>query len=127
VTLHHAGIELRAADVDHAVEFFSLLGFERVEPPPALADGFTWLERGGTQIHLMHEEHPTVPERGHLALVVPDFEATLERLHEGGYETRPGREHWGAPRAHAIAPGGHRVELMAAPPQPSGSSRIPST
>jgi catechol 2,3-dioxygenase-like lactoylglutathione lyase family enzyme len=118
VTLHHAGIELRAADVDRAVEFFSLLGFERVEPPPALADGFTWLERGGTQIHLMHEEHPTVPERGHLALVVPDFEATLERLREGGFETRPGREHWGAPRAHAVAPGGHRVELMAAAPSP---------
>jgi catechol 2,3-dioxygenase-like lactoylglutathione lyase family enzyme len=119
VTLHHVGIELRAADADRAVEFFSLLGFERVEPPPALADGFTWLERGGTQIHLMHEERPTVPERAHLALVVPDFEATLERLREHGFETRPGREHWGAPRAHAIAPGGHRVELMAAAPNPA--------
>jgi catechol 2,3-dioxygenase-like lactoylglutathione lyase family enzyme len=118
VTLHHAGIELRAADLDRAVEFFSLLGFERVQPPPALADGFTWLERDETQVHLMHEEHPTVPERGHLALVVPDFEATLTRLHARGFETRPGREHWGVPRAHAIAPGGHRIELMAAPPDP---------
>ena len=43
MTLHHIGIELRAADADRAVEFFTLLGFERVEPPPALADGFTWL------------------------------------------------------------------------------------
>ena len=67
----------------------------------------------------MREEHPTVPERGHLALVVPDFEAALERLRGGGFETRPGREHWGAPRAHAIAPGGHRVELMSAPPSPA--------
>jgi catechol 2,3-dioxygenase-like lactoylglutathione lyase family enzyme len=114
--LQHVGIELQPADLDRAVEFFTLLGFERVEPPPALAEGFTWLEREGTQIHLMHEPRPTVPERGHFAVVVPDFEATLARLHERGFDTRPGREHWGAPRAHAVAPGGHRVELMAAPP-----------
>jgi hypothetical protein len=125
--LHHVGIEVMPTDVDRAVEFFALLGFERVEPPPALADDFTWLEREGAQIHLMHEERPTVPEHGHLAIVLANFEETLARLHDRGFETRPGREHWGAPRAHAIAPGGHRVELMAAPPQPSGSSPMPST
>jgi catechol 2,3-dioxygenase-like lactoylglutathione lyase family enzyme len=114
--LHHVGIELQPADVERAVEFFSLLGFEQVEPPPALAEGFTWLERDGTQIHLMHEDHPTVPERGHLAVVTPDLDATVERLREHGFETRPGRQHWGVPRVHATAPGGHRVELMAAPP-----------
>jgi catechol 2,3-dioxygenase-like lactoylglutathione lyase family enzyme len=114
--LHHVGIELRPADVERAVEFFSLLGFAVVKPPPSLADGFTWLERDRTQVHLMHEQRPTVPERGHLAVVVADFEATLARLHEHGFETRPGRRHWGAPRAHAVAPGGHRVELMATPP-----------
>jgi len=117
VSLHHVGIELDRADVDRAVEFFALLGFERVEPPPALAEGFTWLERDGTQIHLMHEARPAVPPRGHLAVVVPDFDAVVSRLREHGFETRPGREHWGARRAHAIAPGGHRVELMAAPPK----------
>lgn len=114
--LHHVGIEIAASDLDRAAEFFTLLGFERVEPPPALAAGFTWLQRGGTQIHLMHEESPVVPPRAHLAVLVPDYEATLDRLHEQGFETRPGRAHWGAPRAHAIAPGGHRVELMAALP-----------
>jgi catechol 2,3-dioxygenase-like lactoylglutathione lyase family enzyme len=114
--LHHVGIETEPGDVERAVEFFTLLGFERVEPPPALAAGFTWLERDGTQVHLMHEQSPVVPPRAHLAVVVPDFDATVARLHEHGFETRPGREHWGAPRAHAVAPGGHRVELMAAPP-----------
>lgn len=116
--LHHVGIEVAPADLDRAVELFTLLGFQQVEPPPALAEGFTWLEREGTQVHLMHEENPVVPPRAHLAVVVPDFDATLERLRENGFETRPGREHWGAPRAHAIAPGGHPVELMAAPPAP---------
>ena len=57
--LQHVGIELKPADIDRAVEFFVLLGFEQVDPPPSLADDFTWLERDGTQVHLMHEERPT--------------------------------------------------------------------
>jgi catechol 2,3-dioxygenase-like lactoylglutathione lyase family enzyme len=117
--LQHVGIELQPADLDRAVEFFALLGFAQVEPPPALAEGFTWLEREGVQIHLMHEARPSVPPRAHLAVVVPDFDATLTRLQEHGFETSPGRAHWGARRAHAIAPGGHRVELMAAAPPAS--------
>lgn len=118
--LHHVGIELRPADVERAVEFFSLLGFEEAPPPPALTEGFTWLERDGTQVHLMHAERPTVPARGHLAVVTPDLDAAIERLRQRGFETRPGRPHWGAPRAHAIAPGGHRIELMAAAPNAEG-------
>jgi catechol 2,3-dioxygenase-like lactoylglutathione lyase family enzyme len=124
--LHHVGIEVEPTDVDRAVELFVLLGFAQVEPPAALADGFTWLEREGTQIHLMHEEHPSVPRRAHIAVVVPDFDATLTRLSERGFETQPGREHWGVPRAYAVGPGGHRIELIAAPPQPSDSIRMPS-
>ena len=114
--LQHAGIEIAPEDVDRAVEFFAALGFERVQPPPALAEGFTWVEREGTQVHLMHEPRPTVPPRAHLAVVVPDFDAAVERLRGLGFEVGAGRPHWGAARAHTIAPGGHRVELMAFPP-----------
>jgi len=113
--LHHVGIEVAPAEIERAVEFFTAIGFEQVEPPPTLTE-FTWLEREGTQVHLMPQENPTVPSRGHLAVVAPDFEATIDRLRERGFEVEPGREHWGAPRAHATAPGGHRVELMGAPP-----------
>jgi catechol 2,3-dioxygenase-like lactoylglutathione lyase family enzyme len=120
--LQHVGIELRTADIDRAVELFTLLGFEQVEPPPTLADDFTWLERDGTQVHLMHEEHPTVPPRGHLAVIAPDFEQALARLREHGFEVERRRDHWGSPRALALAPGGHRVELMAAPPERSPQS-----
>jgi hypothetical protein len=115
--LHHVGIEVAPADIEAAAGFFELVGFERVEPPPTLAD-YTWLERGGTQIHLMPTEEPTVPSPGHLAVVAHDFEATVARLREAGFAVEPKREHWGQPRALAIAPGGHRVELMAAPPEP---------
>jgi hypothetical protein len=118
--LHHLGIELARADVEAAAGFFELIGFERIEPPPTLRE-YTWLERDGTQVHLMPEAEPTVPSPGHLAVVVPDFDGAVARLREHGFEAEPKREHWGAPRALVLAPGGHRVELMAAPP-PAGPS-----
>jgi len=113
--IHHVGIEVGPEEVGRAVELFELLGFERVQPPPTLSE-FTWLERGGTQVHLMPDPDPVAPPRGHLAVVVPEFEATLEALREAGFEVEPAREHWGAARARVLAPAGHRVELMAAPP-----------
>ena len=113
--LHHVGIEVAPADIERSVELWQLLGFEPVEPPASLSE-FTWLERAGTQVHLMPTESPTVPSRGHTAVVVADFEGTLAALAEHGFEAENRREHWGAPRAVAIAPAGHRIELMAHPP-----------
>jgi hypothetical protein len=114
--LQHAGIEILPAEVDRAVLLFELLGFERVEPPPTLAGSYTWVERQGTQIHLMHEDDPVVPPRGHVAIHIPDYDAALERLRLHGFEPEPHREHWGAPRSVVVLTGGQRVELMAAPP-----------
>lgn len=119
--LQHVGIEIAPAEVERAVGFFELLGFERVQPPPGLREGFTWVQRDGTQIHLMHAERPTVPPEGHVAVVVDDFEATVAALGEAGFEVTPSHEYWGAPRAKAHAPGGHLVELMAAPPSATPS------
>jgi catechol 2,3-dioxygenase-like lactoylglutathione lyase family enzyme len=115
--LHHVGIEVAPADIERAVELWRLLGFSLVEPPESLSE-FTWLERDGTQIHLMPTDEPTVPLRGHVAIVAQDFDATVSALREAGFEVERRREHWGVPRVVAIAPGGHRVELMAAPPGP---------
>jgi catechol 2,3-dioxygenase-like lactoylglutathione lyase family enzyme len=117
--LQHVTLEVAPGDVERSIAFWELLGFERVEPPVALAETFVWVERESTQIHLERNESPTVPPRGHAAVVVADFGRTVARLREAGFEVRPGREHWGAARAKAIAPGGHTVELMAAPPPAS--------
>jgi hypothetical protein len=124
--LQHVTLEVRPGDIERSVEFWGLLGFRQVDPPAILAETFTWVEREGTQIHLERNESPTVPPHGHAAIVVADFEPTVERLLEAGLEVTPGREHWGAPRAKAIAPGGHVVELMAAPPTPGSAENPPS-
>jgi hypothetical protein len=114
--LQHVTLEVAPEDVERSLEFWELLGFERVEPPPALAATFAWVERQGTQIHLERNESPTVPPHGHAAVVVDDFAGTVERLRRHGFEVSLGRRHWGAPRAKVLAPGDHRVEFMAAPP-----------
>jgi hypothetical protein len=114
--LQHVTLEVVPEDIERSLELWALLGFRQVEPPPALASTFAWVEREGTQIHLERNESPTVPRHGHAAVVVADFEQTVERLREADFEVAVGREHWAAPRAKVTAPGGHMVELMSAPP-----------
>src|SRR6476659_1198462 len=72
--LQHVTLEVSTGDIERSVAFWRLLGFERVEPPAALAETFTWLERNGTQIHLERNDSPTVPPHGHAAVVVEDCE-----------------------------------------------------
>ena len=115
--LQHVSLEVPPADVERTIEFWTLLGFERTEAPGPIAPFVTWLQRDGTQIHLLHNDAATVPPLGHAAVVAEDFEAAVKRLREAGLEVEEARELWGASRAFALAPAGHRVELMAAPPQ----------
>jgi catechol 2,3-dioxygenase-like lactoylglutathione lyase family enzyme len=117
--IQHVALETARADGPAAAAFWQELGFTPVEPPPSLRDRAAWLERHGTQIHLLWTDTPTVAPEGHVAVVVADYEATLQRLRDAGHAVAPRTEHWGAARSFATAPGGHRVELMAAPPDAS--------
>jgi hypothetical protein len=117
--LQHVSIEIPPEEAERAIEFWGLVGFEEVAVPEALGDGFRWVEREGTQIHLILTEGHTAPVLGHPAVVVPEHVATKEALREAGFQVEDTRQLWGADRAFAIAPGGHRVELMAAPPPSS--------
>ena len=118
--IQHVALEKRRQDSGSAEAFWRLLGFEPVEPPESLPDRAAWLQLGPTQVHLLWSDEPVAPPEGHAAVVIADYEDTLERLREAGHQVEPRSEHWGAPRAFVRAPGGHRVEVMAAPP--AGSS-----
>ena len=118
--LHHVSLEVAPDDVERSVEFWAALGFARVKAPEDVAAFVTWVERADTQVHLIHTPKPTVPVIGHAAVVAPDFDAAVARLRDAGFEVEPSRELWGEPRAVATAPGGHRVELMRAPPAAGG-------
>jgi hypothetical protein len=114
--LQHVTIEVRPADVEACVGFYALLGFERVEPPPSLAGRATWVERAGTQIHLMGVDDPVVPPKGHHAVLVDDYDGTVSALRDAGFDPEPRREHWGAARSFVTGPAGQRVEVMAGSP-----------
>ena len=116
--LQHVALETARENGDAAVEFWRLLGFEPVDPPPSLRERAAWLQRGETQIHVLWTDAPVAPPQGHAAVVVDDYEETIGALRNAGHEVEPRREHWGAPRGFVHAPGGHRVEVMAAPPPP---------
>jgi hypothetical protein len=117
--LQHVSVEVRPDQVEACLEFWRLIGFEQVTPPPSLSR-FTWVERDGTQIHLMPFEDPVTTRRGHAAVVVEDYEAVLAALRERGFEPEPGSNAWGAPRSFVRDPAGNHVELMSAPPPTGG-------
>jgi catechol 2,3-dioxygenase-like lactoylglutathione lyase family enzyme len=117
--LHHVSLEVPSEQIERSAEFWGLLGFERVPAPEPIASFVVWFERESTQIHLIEVPEPTVPKAGHAAVVAEDFQATVDRLAAAGFEVEESRELWGERRAFASAPGGHLVELMAAPPRPA--------
>jgi len=114
--LQHVSLETRAADVEAELAFWTLLGFAPVPAPEGVRSGTEWVERGGTQIHLLVTEDPVAAPEGHAAIVAEGYEGALARLRDAGFvpERRP--ELWGAPRAFVRSPGGHRIEVMSAPP-----------
>jgi catechol 2,3-dioxygenase-like lactoylglutathione lyase family enzyme len=118
--LQHVSLETRRADIGAEVAFWALLGFSPVEPPGALGDRATWVQSAdGTQVHLLYADTPVAAPMGHVAVVAPQppgYATTIAALDAAGHATEPRTPHWGAPRSYARTPGGHRVEVMAAPP-----------
>ncbi len=115
--IQHVALELRREQVADCLAFYRLLGFEDVEPPPTLRDAAAWLQRAGTQIHLMFVDDPVAPPQGHVAVVLDDYDRKLRSLQDSGHEPEPRRRHWGSPRAFVRDPAGHRVEVMAFAPR----------
>jgi catechol 2,3-dioxygenase-like lactoylglutathione lyase family enzyme len=118
--VHHVSLEVTPDDVERTIELFELLGFRRVPAPEPIAGFVSWVERDGTQVHVIHTPEATVPPLGHAGVVAADFDAAVGRLRGAGFEVEDSRELWGEPRAFVLLPGGGRLELMAAPPPAAG-------
>ncbi len=117
--IHHVALETPRAGADAEVAFWALLGFREVAPPPALRERARWVERAGTQVHVMFADGPRAA--GHVAVVAPgEHGVTLDALRAAGHLPEPRTSHWGAARLYVRTPAGHLVEVMAAPPAPTG-------
>jgi catechol 2,3-dioxygenase-like lactoylglutathione lyase family enzyme len=117
VSLHHVSLEVPADKLEDCASFWGLLGFERFELPEGYKKQVAWVHREGTSIHLLvTDEEPVIPPTGHAAVILDDYEGTLDVLRNEGFDPQPQTEFWGAARAYIRDPAGHRVEVMAAPP-----------
>jgi catechol 2,3-dioxygenase-like lactoylglutathione lyase family enzyme len=116
MTLQHVSLEVTREQVPAEVEFWALLGFEPVEPPGGLPGSTAWVQRDGTQIHLLFADDPVVPPKGHAAVVAEDWDAAIAALQAAGHDPQERKRHWGAARAFVHTPAGHTVEVMAAAP-----------
>lgn len=114
--LHHISLEVLPEDAERFAELLRGIGFESVQAPEALGDAVRWYGREGTQVHLILTEGATAPALGHAAFAVDDFAAAVDGLRRSGFAVEEARELWGERRAFVLAPSGHRIELMAAPP-----------
>ncbi len=114
--LHHVSLEVDPADADRFAELLETIGFARIEAPDPLAGSVSWFGVGGSQVHLILTEAAHAPVLGHAAFVADRFEETIAALRERGFEVEDARKLWGERRAFVLAPSGHRLELMAAPP-----------
>jgi catechol 2,3-dioxygenase-like lactoylglutathione lyase family enzyme len=116
--LQHASLEVGREQVSACVDFWRLLGFEPMTPPPLLRDRVTWVQRAGTQIHLLPVDAPIAARQGHVAVLAENYEGALAALRGGGFEPEAGSNAWDAPRSFVRDPAGHLVEVMSAPPEP---------
>ena len=114
--LQHVALEVPPDTVDACVAFWALLGFERAMKPERLRTSSVWVEREGTQIHLLPRDQPVVAVRGHVAVVAPDYDAVLRALAEAGYAVEEAQNAWDAPRVTVRDPAGHIVEVMSRAP-----------
>lgn len=116
-------LELSPSEAEGCAACLEALGFARVPAPLELREYVTWLERDGTQIHLIESEAASPPPLGHPAVVVDDFDTAFAALEAAGHNPERHRELWGEPRAFVTLPGGNRIEFMAAPPKPAASGK----
>ncbi len=119
--IQHVTREVAPVQLDRCVQFYGILGFRTVPVPSGIAGRALWLERAGTQVHLMTREDAQV-QSGHVGIVVERYGQTIDRLRREGHEIEPRTAHWGSPRAYVRDPAGHLVEMMAFPP-----GAVPST
>ena len=103
------------ADAEKQAERFycSLLGFERVPKPPALAKrGGCWFIQGPVKLHLGIDAEFRPVRKAHPALVIRGFDALRVKLEASGVAVRPDTDLPGTRRCYIDDPFGNTIELI---------------
>ena len=90
-----------------------LLGITEIAKPAHLAKrGGCWFERGNLKIHLGVEADFRPARKAHVAFLVADLPALIEKLTAAGYATKKDEPLEGYCRIYVDDPFGNRIELM---------------
>ncbi|MCS7006039.1 MAG: VOC family protein [Thermoleophilia bacterium] len=123
--IQHVGLVV--SDLERSRRFYAgALGLEEVPRPPNFAFDGAWFRAGGTELHLLAEEHTTggAGQRAgagaatgmtrHVAFEVDDLAAALHRLAEHGVELAGGPmpRGDGVTQVFFLDPDGHVLELF---------------
>ncbi|MEY2435704.1 MAG: hypothetical protein QOF97_540 [Acidimicrobiaceae bacterium] len=107
--LHHAAFTV--TDLDAAIAFYRILGFEPIERPDFGFPG-AWLQADQAQVHLLESSELPPSPGTHVALKVGDLEALVSQLEGAGLRVGRLAHVAGAGRqAFVNDPSGNQIEL----------------
>jgi catechol 2,3-dioxygenase-like lactoylglutathione lyase family enzyme len=106
--LEHAA--LTVDDLDAALEFYALLGFDSI-PRPDFGSPGAWLKAGDAQIHLVVADDPAPHALNHVALCVGDIEASVVDLRRKGLRVSDPSPVGDGRQAFLKDPSGNLLEL----------------
>ena len=114
MAIEHVQLAMPAAGEDLARHFYGrILGIPEIAKPPHLAKrGGCWFERGNLKIHLGVEADFRPARKAHVALLVADLPALIDKLRAAGHAVKDDEPLEGYRRIYVDDPFGNRVELM---------------
>jgi catechol 2,3-dioxygenase-like lactoylglutathione lyase family enzyme len=112
--LEHAA--LTVDDLDAALDFYGLLGFESI-PRPDFGFPGAWLKAGTAQIHLVVADDPAPHALNHVALWVGDLDAFVADLRDRGLRVSDPSPVGAGRQSFLKDPAGNLLELNEPPRQ----------
>lgn len=113
--IHHVQLMIPRGGEGEALRFYGeLLALTRIPKPEDMPnpEGL-WFTLGDHELHLgVQDAHPDASSRAHVALLVDDLDALVQRLRDAGVELTPSNTMAGLRRVHVRDPFGNRLELM---------------
>jgi glyoxylase I family protein len=103
-------VALTVDDLDAALRFYALLGFDPL-PRPDIGIPGAWLQAGDAQIHLLELDDPAPHAINHVALWVGDVDAAAEHLRSHGLRVDGPSPIGDSLQAFVKDPAGNIIEL----------------
>jgi catechol 2,3-dioxygenase-like lactoylglutathione lyase family enzyme len=103
-------VALSVDDLDAALRFYALLGFDPISRPDFGFPG-AWLQTGDAQIHLIEVTDPAPHDSNHVALWVDDVDAAVEHLRSHGLKVSSPSPVGDGRQSFLKDPAGNLIEL----------------